>query len=246
MICRALTLCLLMTATVALCVYSPEIRGGRESGVILKLPEDLPKFLAKFEEPDPVEKALLPEDTEFAKAMYYTPTMDFSRRDIAHCTIVLSGAERKSIHRPEVCLQGQGWNLMESRIIPVELGDGKQLRVKDLYVEKPITMSDGSKRRLRGHYLYWFVGTDVTTPSNGERIWLTLWDNVARNINHRWAYPSLMAIVTEDFSVEEVGQRKRTSEETVNMLVDLIRQLAPKFQKGLMPLEPDHDKTAQR
>lgn len=244
MIYRALLISLFLTATVVVCVYSPEIRGGQESGVLMKLPEDLTKFVAEMEEPDPVEKALLPEDTEFAKAKYYTPTLDLNRRDVAHCSIVLSGAERKSIHRPEVCLQGQGWNLMESRIIQVELGDGKRLRVKDLYIEKPITMSDGTKRQLRGHYLYWFVGTDVTTPSNSERIWLTLWDNVARNINHRWAYPSLMAIVTEDFTPEEVGQRRRNSDETVAMLADLIRQLAPKFQKGLMPDRPEQGHTA--
>jgi hypothetical protein len=201
----------------------------------MALPEDLPKFLAKVEQPDPVEKALLPEDTEFAKAMYYTPTLDLSRRDIAHCSIVLSGAERKSIHRPEVCLQGQGWNLMESRVLTVDLPDGQQLKVRDLYIDKPVTLADGTKRQLRAHYLYWFVGTDVTTPSNGERIWLTLWDNVTRNINHRWAYPSLMAVVTEEFTPQESGQRTRTSQETVDMLVDLIRQLAPKFQKSLMP-----------
>lgn len=232
---RALLFSLMMAATVAACLLSPEIRGGQESGVIMKLPEDLPKFLAKPEEPDPIEKALLPDDTEFAKASYYTPTLDLRRRDVAHCSIVLSGAERKSIHRPEVCLQGQGWNLMGSRILPVDMGGGRRLLVKDLYIEKPVTLNDGSKRRLRGHYLYWFVGTDISTPSNSERIWLTLWDNVTRNVNHRWAYPSVMAIVTEDFTTEEVGQRLRSSDETVAMLLDLIRQLVPHFQKDFMP-----------
>ncbi|MEZ0389994.1 MAG: exosortase-associated EpsI family protein [Verrucomicrobium sp.] len=246
MLFRASLIGILFVATLLVCQSSPEIKGGRDSGVVMSLPEELPKFLAKLEEPDPVEKGLLPEDTEFAKAMYYTPTLDLSRRDVAHCSIVLSGAERKSIHRPEVCLQGQGWNLMDSRIIPIDFGNGTHLKVKDLYIEKPITLNDGTKKRLRAHYIYWFVGTDVSTPSSAERIWLTLWDNVTRNVNHRWAYPSLMAIVSGDFTPDQVGQRSRTNEETVTMLVDLIRQLAPKFQKDLMPNAEAHHHTASR
>ena len=84
---------------------------------------------------------------------------------------------------------------------------------------------------MRAHYLYWFVGKDVTTPSHLRRILLTSWDNVARNVNHRWAYPSVMSLITENIE----GAPGRGSEETREMLVDFIRELAPAFQKDLSP-----------
>jgi hypothetical protein len=149
--------------------------------------------------------------------------------------VVLAGAERRSIHRPEVCLNGQGWTLLDSRVIPVEISPGNVLRVKDLFIERTWVAKDGSKKPLRAHYVYWFVGTDVTTPSNWTRVWLSTWDSITRNVNHRWAYPSVSAWVTDNFTPEECGQRPRTSEETVAMIVQLIRDLAPRFQKEYMP-----------
>lgn len=235
MIVRAIIFALLAAATGLLCKYSPEVRGGGEPGVIMKLPSTLAGMFGETIAPDPVEKKLLPEDTEFAKAIYQTSTTDASKRDLVHCTVVLSGKERKSIHRPEVCLQGQGWILMESHVIPITITEGHDLLVNDLYISKTITMPDKSRHRLRAHYFYWFVGSDVTTPSHAERIWLTLVDNITRNINHRWAYPSLMAFVTEDFSTAEIGERSRTSEDTVALLTNITRQLVPAFQKSFMP-----------
>jgi hypothetical protein len=234
MLTRAFILAVLAGITGMLCIFSPEIRGGGKAGVIMQLPTRLAGYASEAEAPEPIEKKLLPADTEFAKANYFTPTSDSSKRDVAHCTIVLSGAERKSIHRPEVCLQGQGWTLVDSRTLSVDIGNGRTLAVKDLDIKKIITLNDGTKKPLRAHYIYWFVGADVTTPSHAERIWLTLWDNITRNINHRWAYPSMMALVTENFTPEEIGQRPRTNEQTVEMLLNFIKELAPKFQKSLM------------
>ncbi len=230
MLIRAIILSAVIIATVLACRFSPEVTGGKEAGIVMSLPMSLPGFTAEKGGPEAIEKKLLPDDTEFAKATYTS-----KKGDIAYASIVLSGAQRNSIHRPEVCLQGQGWTLMGSRDLPIEMPDGRTLTVKDLYIEKPITLHNGTKRDLRAHYLYWFVGTDVSTPSHGERLWLTLWDNVTRNINHRWAYPSLMSVVTDNFQPGEIGQPLRSNEETIHLLVDLIKETAPKFQKSLMP-----------
>jgi len=204
----------------------------------MTLPTRIPGFVGQPGEPDAVEKERLPSDTEFAKMTYATPTDDAAQRDLVRCSIVLSGAERKSIHRPEVCLQGQGWSLESSRILEIDMGHGQKLPVKDLCIEKIIHIpSTQEERRLRAHYVYWFVGKDVSTPSHAERIWLTLWDNITRNVNHRWAYPSFMALVTDNFSPSEIGERKRSDEETVTMVEQLIQRLAPQFQKDLMSKE---------
>jgi hypothetical protein len=237
MLIRSILFILLTGVTGWLCLGSPEISSGQASGVVLSLPRTAPGLVSESGEPDPVEIKLLPEDTEFAKAVYHTPTQDVSRLDLVNASIVLSGAERRSIHRPEVCLQGQGWTLLGSQILPVTLEGGKTLKVKDLYIEKAVALKSGEKKMLRAHYIYWFVGTDVTTPSHVERIWLTLWDNISRNINHRWAYPSFMAIVTENFKPEDIGQRIRSNEQTVKLLTDLIKDVAPQFQKEFMSLD---------
>jgi exosortase len=222
-------------ATIAACRWSPEVRAGEAAGVVMELPAETGSFVGDTDLADAVEKALLPADTELVKMRYRTPTVIYESRDVANVTLVLAGAERRSIHRPEVCLDGQGWTLLDSKIIPIEIAPGKTLYVKDLFIERLWMNRSGQRKPLRAHYVYWFVGTDVTTPSNWTRVWLSSWDSVTRNVNHRWAYPSVSAWVTENFEATESGQRKRNSEETLRMITGLIHDLAPKFQKALMP-----------
>jgi hypothetical protein len=105
--------------------------------------------------------------------------------------------------------------------------------VKDLLVEREMRREDGTPKMLRAHYVYWFIGTDVTTPSNAVRVWLSTWDNIARNVNHRWAYASVTAWVTDNLETRESGQRARDSEATTKLVSELIRELAPSFQKSL-------------
>lgn len=220
-------------ATLAACYFSPELSAGNEAGVVMMLPERTSLFIGRSEDPDTVEKTLLPADTQIVKMRYATPRPP-EERDRVDVTLVLAGAERRSIHRPEVCLDGQGWTILEQRVVPVELPGGRVLEVKDLLIEREWLDDAGGRRLLRAHYVYWFVGSDVSTPNNWTRVWLSSWDNVLRSVNHRWAYPSLTAWVTEDWDPALTGQRQRTSEQTLELIKNLIRELAPGFQKGLM------------
>ncbi len=226
---------LLAVAAVMACRLSPPLAQEQDSGVVMRLPGGVSRFLGQPGEASEVEKQLLPSDTEIVKMNYRTAAYGPGTHDQAEVTIVLAGAERRSIHRPEVCLTGQGWTLLDSRTLPVEIAPGRELRVRDLFIEKTVHFADGKPRLIRAHYLYWFVGTDVTTPSHFERVWLTAWDSVTRNINHRWAYASVLALVTDNFTPEEIGQRPRDSEQTLQMMLDLIRDLVPRIQKDFMP-----------
>lgn len=165
------------------------------------------------------------------KMQYRSPGLP-ADRDLAQVTLVLAGAERRSIHRPEVCLDGQGWTLLDSRIMTVQISPGRSLDVKDLLVERELHRADGKPKVLRAHYVYWFIGTDVTTPSNAVRVWLTTWDNIARNVNHRWAYASVTAWVTDNLETRESGQRARDSEATTKLISEIIRELVPRIQKA--------------
>ncbi len=235
MIARASILLILCGITLLLCQFSPAMKGGDDVGVLAELPMVVGGFVGESEPPSEKEIALLPSDTIIVKRAYHTPGRSNERRDLATASLVIAGNDSRSIHRPEVCLDGQGWTVTNSRVRDVKLLSGEILQVRDLAIEREVLFGNGAKQLLRAHYVYWFVGTDVTTPSNLERQLLSFRDNVLRNINHRWAYPSVMAWVTEGWPPEKTGQRIRSDEETVTMLLGLVSHLAPKFQKNLMP-----------
>ncbi|MBE2283724.1 MAG: exosortase-associated EpsI family protein [Prosthecobacter sp.] len=235
MILRAVILFALCGMTMLLCQFSPQPRGGDDIGIVADLPMVAGSFVGESEPPSEKERALLPADTIIVKREYRTPGRALENRDLAHASLVIAGNDSRSIHRPEVCLDGQGWTITDSRVHEVKLLSGEVLRVRDLAIGREVLLSDGSKLPLRAHYVYWFVGADVSTPSNLERQLISFRDSVLRNVNHRWAYPSVMARVTDNLTLQQSGERRRDDEETVKMLLSLIRSLAPRLQKDLVP-----------
>jgi hypothetical protein len=234
MIWRSLIILGLSGLTAWLCHSSPSARGGDDAGVVAELPLVAGIYIGEVEAQSDMEKKLLPADTTQVKRTYRTPGQHVEERDVAHASLVIAGEDTRSIHRPEVCLPGQGWTITSSRVLPVELPKGQELYVRDLSLDR-LDLRSTDRRVLKAHYIYWFVGKDVTTTSDAKRQWLSFSDSVFRQVNHRWAYPSIMAIVTQGLHPQQSGQRERTDSQTVGMLLDLIRALAPKFQKNLMP-----------
>jgi Protein of unknown function (DUF3485) len=222
MIARAVIVLMLCGMTVLLCQFSPQPKGGDEAGVVAELPMVAGSFVGEKEEASEKERE------------YHTPGKMVGGRDLAHAALVIAGNDTRSIHRPEVCLDGQGWTITNSTVREVKMTSGAVLRVRDLSIQREILMPDRTKLPLRAHYVYWFVGDDISTPSNLERQLISLKDSVLRNVNHRWAYPSVMARVTDNLTPQMSGERKRDDEETVKMILSLIRSLAPRIQKDLM------------
>lgn len=129
------------------------------------------------------EKQLLPPDTVILKKRYTNPL-----GDSLVVSIVLSGKERASIHRPQVCLVGQGREIVKSRVVEVPMEGRPPLKVMllDLLIH-PRRISGPSQ--LRGeYYAYWFVGKDRETPFHLERMFWMAWDRIIHNVAHRWAY----------------------------------------------------------
>jgi hypothetical protein len=235
MINRAVILLVLCGMTVLLCQFSPSTKAGDEAGVLVELPMVVGSFVGESEPPSDKERELLPADTIIVKRAYRTPGRAVEKRDLAHASLVIAGHDSRSIHRPEVCLDGQGWTITDSREREVKLLSGDVLRVRDLAIEREVLLGNGTKLPLRAHYVYWFVGADISTPSNLERQLLSLRDSVLRNVNHRWAYPSVIARVTDNLTPQQSGERRRNDAETVEMILSLIRSLAPHLQKDLLP-----------
>ena len=238
MINRAVILLVLCGMTMLLCQFSPQPKGGDEAGVQAELPMVAGGFVGESEPPSDKERELLPADTIIVKRAYRTPGRSVENRDLAHASLVIAGHDSRSIHRPEVCLDGQGWTLLNSTIVPVEITPGRTLQVRDLLVEREIRMPDGKPKMLRAHYVYWFIGTDVTTPSNAMRVWLSTWDNIIRNVNHRWAYASVTTWVTDNLEPAESGQRPRDVEASRKLATEIVRVLVPRFQKDFAEAAP--------
>ena len=210
---------LLCLGTAGICMLSGnQVNTGTEAGVVMKLPRVLGGYVGAPMEVTTAEKTILPMDTEFERSVF---TAIDGQSEI-NCQIVLSGGEKRSIHRPEVCLPGQGWTVKTAEPTSLELRNGGTLEVMQLTIERPVEMRDGSRRMLDSLFYYWFVGSDTTTAHHYERILLTSKDRVLRNLNHRWAYVVVSSPVPGSINPEARGHAQ-----TRKMIEDFISQVVP-------------------
>jgi hypothetical protein len=216
---RSLVACGLALITVATCLWSPDVNSPTQAGVVMQLPQYLGSYFSEEQAISPAEKAILPTDTEFARRVY----TGLNQQQIL-CSIVLAGGEKRSIHRPEVCLPGQGWTINSSQVTPVTLSSGKKMEVMKLVLEREVQASASQRLKIKSLFLYWFVGKGMTTPRHERRVFLTSWDRVIHNLNHRWAYVIVNSMVTQGLRPGGLSE-----EETLKMLKDFIIEITPKF-----------------
>ena len=217
-----------LTLLVALAYYlNPPLDILPQAGVVMDLPVIVGDYFGKQGGMTQPEKEQLPADTDFARRFY-----DDGKGHQITTTIVLSGAEQRSIHRPEGCLTGQGWTIMGQDNIPVPLASGHNLIARKLSLERKATGKDGEPIIVRAFYVYWFVGQNVTTPSHFRRILLSNWDRAVHNRAHRWAYVSLFSLVTDNLRIGGLD-----SEQTQDLMLDFGKKVIPTFQISEMPAQ---------
>ena len=222
---RSATLAALAALTVWLCRESAPPDIAPEAGVVMDLPTLVGEWWGTEEPVSPSELAMLPGDTEFAKRIYQD-----LRGDTLTAQVVLSGGEKRSIHRPEICLPAQGWTIQSGEVVPITLSNGRTLDVMKLTLTRQIETAPGEQRTLKSYFLYWFVGKDTTTPYHWVRLAKTNWDMVTKKLQHRWAYVIVSAPVLEGFK-----PGAKSDAQTLDMLKDFVRQAVPKFQLSEMP-----------
>lgn len=223
---RVLVVVVLVALTLVACFWGAPPAAVSEDGVYMKLPDLVGRFQGKEQEVSNSELSILPKDTEFAKKLY---TDNFGEN--INCQIVLAGAEKRSIHRPEVCLPGQGWTLKNGEVTPVTLDDGRTLQVMKLLIGRPVTLENGQQKELTSLFLYWFVGKDMSTPRHLVRILKTNFDMLLHNTNHRWAYVIVSAPILKGFAPN--GQNQ---DDTLKELKSFIAELAPEIMKPSVKL----------
>jgi hypothetical protein len=213
---RSIVVLLSVGSTLLFCLLFQEVDTQSEAGVVMSLASSLGKFLGFDEDVTPAERVILPPDTEFAKKRY----VGFGSSDIT-TEIVLSGAQRQSIHRPQVCLVGQGWAIQKEEAQTIQLADGKAQKVRILTLSRT---ENGVPRT--GYFIYWFIGKDKTTDSHFERIFLTSWDRIVHRVNHRWAYAIVSAILPPGTKVTDPAQQQMQRN-----LLAFTRDFIPLIQK---------------
>ncbi len=219
---RAGVLLALVAVAVIVALANPaSTRSGNEAGVVMNLPYQAGQYWGYDQEISKAERVILPEDTEFARKMY-----DTMEGDQVFASIVLAGAQRQSIHRPEVCLPAQGWSIANRETRTIALANGQELEVALLHLVRPVQFANGETREVRSLYAYWFVGRDRTTPSHFSREIESMFDRVFKGINHRWAYVTISAMVTE--GLKPSG---RNAEQTYAVIEDFIANTADQFMK---------------
>jgi EpsI family protein len=222
---------ILALAAVALGIYavSPPVYLPSEAGVLMTLPEQVKVSDLNgghfYGDPAPVTEAehhLLPKDTEFSRKNYN----DFHDHEIFF-SIVLSGVQQYTIHPPEICLRAQGWDIVGQEDIPVELASGHKMVVRNLSLQRDAVNEKQQHLLVKAYYMYWYVADDLTTPSHAERNWISGWDRVVHNRDHRWAYVIAMSPITQTIRPDGMN-----ADQTRDMLKNFIRQIVPTFQKN--------------
>ena len=241
---RSLAALLLVSITIALCMRFPNAAENSAAGMVLRLPgrDEVPGHLG-FDRPiSKEEKKWLPEDTGIKKMLYVpkdakvTNEVEASEAGIS-VSLILSGMDRRSLHRPEVCLRAQGWRIAGKETVTLSVA-GEDLKVMDFTLVRKANAEDGTMRNVRAHYVYWWIGAKRSTPSDFERILYTVLDNMFRNVNNRWGYPSVLVhadlegrSTPAEIAVADAEARKRA--------YSFIQQIAPVFQKSLGATETE-------
>jgi exosortase len=182
-------------AAAAFLFYRSSLPINSRSGVVLSTdgmnPVELPTYvgtnwMGHRVEPDSIERAILPPDTGFSRKLYVN--LEEPKTQVL-LSIVLSGRDRSSIHRPELCLVGQGWTIDSTTLRRFSYpgsGHGGFLATV-LRVHRRVAGPKGGQS-VPEVVVYWFVGEDRVFATQAGRMLNDAWSRVTRGRAPRWAY----------------------------------------------------------
>lgn len=214
-------------AGLAVCARTDTAYRVGPPGIGLELPERLAGFDSQEMPMSAKEKQVLHEEVQISRRFYFKP----DRAVLA--TVVLSGAEKRSLHEPQVCLPGQGWVIGAKTFLELDLGRDRPVRATLLSLHRDAQNPAGQRVRTRALNIYWYVGSDGTAAASyDEHVSKSYVDAVLRNLNHRWALLSFFAPLKE----EVIGSLADPYAELAALedLKAFVRELVP----PLLPAQP--------
>lgn len=180
------------------------------------LPEKVKGFTSEYEPVPDAVLTWLPKDTTYGQRRYRAADGFW-----VSSTVVLMGSDRGSIHKPQICLVGQGWDIEKSELehLRIEHPHVYDLPVMRLKATKEVQLESGQRIKVSGIYAYWFVSQDQLTADHWERQWWMAKDLLTRGILQRWAYVSYFAVCMP-------GMEQATFERMKGLMVESV----PSFQ----------------
>ncbi len=218
----------LAVATIVFCSFVGQQPPLSPSGVVMDLPRSVGPLQGIEQEATAQEMNALTEGVQIERKVYFSEI----RRMLA--TIVLSGPSRRSLHRPDICLPAQGFVTAGKMEVPVRLSDGREITVMMIRLFRDSADENGHLVRLRALNLFWYQGYgEVRTADYYHHVFLTYFDSVFKNLNHRWALMSFYI----PYSEGALGPADPIAEAgAMQALREMIGQVAPKVLKN--PGEP--------
>lgn len=193
----------------------------RDDGAIVgtnavALPETVLNFTSKELPVAKVVNDWLPKDTVYGQRVYEAEDGFWLQ-----ATVVLMGADRTSIHKPEYCLTGQGFQTTKTErdTIDIQQPHPYPLSVVKMTVHREAVTPDGKRVPQSALYVYWFVADQQLTADHNERMLWSARDQIIRGTLQRWAYVSC-------FSLCQPGQE----EATYSRIKEWIAASVPQFQ----------------
>ena len=154
-------------------------------------PVALPVFLGtewigRRAEVSSIEREILPPDTGFSRKQYVA--LDAPGK-VVFLSIVLSGRDRTSIHRPELCLVGQGWTIgaVADHRFAYPGDPAGDFQATLLRLHRDMQTPRGTVR-VPQLVAYWFVGGDTVVATHWQLEAADAWNRVRHARADRWAY----------------------------------------------------------
>jgi len=217
---------LLALGTVALTRHFDALPLRSETGVRLTAdginPMPLPAFIGvdwigRQTAVTAIEREILPPDTGYARRNYVALHQPGHQ---VFLSIVLSGRDRTSIHRPELCVTGQGWTITSR--FDHDFGiSGKNNTTLPTTVLRVEQVDARTGRVFPALLAYWFVNSDRMVATHWERMAYAAWDRLRHGRADRWAY----VLVQTDAVDGEAAALSR--------LQEVLAGTVPEFQKPL-------------
>jgi hypothetical protein len=176
----------------------------------------------------------LPHDTSFMRRYYVSP-----RNEYLCLSVVLMGNDRTSLHKPQFCLTGSGWNIDDSKssvdTIRVEKPHPYDLQVMKLITSQEDTMNGGKIKHLI--YVYWFVADNELSARHETRMWQIASHWLRTGELQRWAYVSCYAECNPEDDII-----------TYERIKNFIAASVPSFQLATRPRVAENEslRTASR
>lgn len=198
--------------------------------VEVALPAYVPGYYSTNRPMDDLVVNALPPDTSFGQRIYTADDDGFW----IQLNVVLMGTDRTSIHKPQFCLVGAGFDIESEELttIPIPNPIPYDLPVAKIKTFKEGTIS-GRPFQYSGVFVYWFVEENEMTGSHEERMASMARSMLTEGVLQRWAYITC-------FAVCQPGHEDATFERMKSFLADAVPmfQIPPRKEDTVLGMAP--------